>query len=108
MELLNVTGDDGTNSYIDLKTNRTYREKPVAFSCDSVELLKVEDVFYSCTRKAYASMRGLHKDSLCFYGFYLQIPDCHVPKSCKLVDSVWSTVFDVFAYLLEEDDEEVY
>lgn len=108
MELLNVTGDDGTNFYIDLKTNRTYREKPVAFSCDSVELLKVEDVFYSCTRKAYASMRGLHKDSLCFYGFYLQIPDCHVPKSCKLVDSVWSTVFDVFACLLEEDDEKVY
>lgn len=53
-------------------------------------------------------MRGLHKDSLCFYGFYLQIPDCRVPKSCKLVDSVWSTVFDVFACLLEEDDEEVY
>ena len=31
-----------------------------------------------------------------------------VPKSCKLVDSVWSTVFDVFACLLAGDDEEVY
>ena len=31
-ELLGVTGDDGTDSYIDLKTSRTYREKPVVFS----------------------------------------------------------------------------
>ena len=31
-----------------------------------------------------------------------------VGESCKLVDSVWSTVFDVFACLLAGDDEEVY
>ena len=107
-EFLGVTGDDGTDFYIDLKTNRTYREKPVVTFYSSVELLKVGDIFYSRTRKAYASMRGLHKDSLCFYGFYLKIPDYRVPKSCKLVDPVWSTVFDVFACLLEGDDEEVY
>ena len=107
-ELLAMTGDDGVDSYMDLKTNRIYREKPVVLSYGSVELLKVEDSFHSRTRKAYTSMRGLHKDSLCFYGFYLKIPDYRVPKSCKLVDPVWSTVFDVFACLLEGDDEEVY
>ena len=112
-ELLGVTGDDGTDSYIDLKTSRTYREKPVVFSYGgedygNVELLKVGETFHSRTRKAYASTQGLHKDSLCFYGFYLKIPDYRVPKNCKLVDSVWSTVFDVFACLLEGDDEEVY
>ena len=53
-------------------------------------------------------MHGLHKDSLCFYGFYLKIPDYRVPKSCRLVDPVWSTIFDVFACVLEGDDEEVY
>lgn len=53
-------------------------------------------------------MNGLHKDSICFYEYYLKIPDYRVPKSCKLVDSVWSTVFDVFACLLAGDDEEVY
>ncbi len=53
-------------------------------------------------------MNGLHKDSICFYEYYLKIPDYRVPKSCKLVDSVWSTVFDVFACLLARDDEEVY
>ncbi|MEY8589387.1 ATP-dependent helicase, partial [Phocaeicola sartorii] len=68
----------------------------------------VGETFHSRTRKPYASMRGLHKDSLCFYGFYLKIPDYRVPNSCKLVDPVWSTVFDVFACLLEGDDEEVY
>ena len=31
-------------------------------------------------------MHGLHKDSLCFYGFYVKIPDYRVPKSCRLVD----------------------
>lgn len=103
-----VTGNDGTDAYIDLKTDRTYREKPVVCSYGSVELLKVGETFHSRTRKAYASMRGLHKDSLCFYGFYLKIPDYRVPKSCKLADPVWSTVFDVFACLLEGDDEEVY
>ena len=107
-ELLAVTGNDGTDAYIDLKTDRTYREKPVGCSYGSVELLKVGETFHSRTRKAYASMRGLHKDSLCFYGFYLKIPDYRVPKSCKLADPVWSTVFDVFACLLEGDDEEVY
>ncbi len=107
-DLLGVTGDDGTDSYIDLKTNRTYREKPAVLFYGSVELLKAGDIFYSRTQKAYASMRGLHKDSLCFYGFYLKIPDYRVPKSCKLVNPVWSTVFDVFACLLEGDDEEVY
>ena len=107
-ELLAVTGNDGTDAYIDLKTDRTYREKPVVCSYGSMELLKVGETFHSRTRKAYASMRGLHKDSLCFYGFYLKIPDYRVPKSCKLADPVWSTVFDVFACLLEGDDEEVY
>jgi len=107
-DLLGITGDDGTDSYIDLKTNRAYREKPAVLSYGSVELLRVGNIFYSRTQKAYASMRSLHKDSLCFYGFYLKIPDYRVPKSCKLVNPVWSTVFDVFACLLEGDDEEVY
>ena len=106
--LLVVTGEDGVDSYIDLKTNRTYREKPLVLSYGSVELLKVGEVFHSRTQKAYASMRGLHKNSLCFYGFYLKIPDYRVPKCCRLVDPVWSTVFDVFACLLEGDDEEAY
>ena len=107
-ELLAVTDNIGTDFYMDLKTGRTYREKPVVSSYGSVELLRVGETFHSRTRKPYATMNGLHKDSLCFYGFYLKIPDYRVPKSCKLVDSVWSTVFDVFACLLEEDGEEVY
>ena len=112
-ELLAVTGTIGRDStgadfYMDLKTGRTYREKPVVFSYGSVELLRVGETFHSRTRKPYASMRGLHKDSLCFYGFYLKIPDYRVPKSCRLVDSEWSTVFDIFACLLAGDDEEVY
>ena len=107
-ELLAVTDHIGTDFYMDLKTGRTYREKPVVSFYGSVELLRVGETFHSRTRKPYATMNGLHKDSLCFYGFYLKIPDYRVPKSCKLVDSVWSTVFDVFACLLEEDDEEVY
>ena len=107
-ELLAVTGSDGTDAYIDLHTGRAYRKKPAVCCYGNVELLKVGETFHSRTRKAYASMRGLHKDSLCFHGFYLKIPDYRVPKSCKLADPVWSTVFDVFACLLEGDDEEVY
>ena len=107
-ELLAVTEDAGTVFYMDMKTNRTYREKPLVLSYGSVELLRVGETFHSRTQKAYASMKGLHKDSLSFYEYYLKIPDYRIPKSCKLVDSVWSTVFDVFACLLEGDDEEVY
>ena len=107
-ELLAVTDNAGTVSYMDMKTGRTYREKPVVFSYGGVELLRVGETFHSRTKKAYASMNGLHKDSICFYEYYLKIPDYRVPKSCKLVDSVWSTVFDVFACLLAGDDEEVY
>ncbi|KAA5305829.1 ATP-dependent helicase, partial [Phocaeicola dorei] len=107
-ELLAVTDTVGTVSYMDMKTGRTYREKPVVFSYGGVKLLRVGETFHSRTKKAYASMNGLHKDSICFYEYYLKIPDYRVPKSCKLVDSVWSTVFDVFACLLAGDDEEVY
>ena len=107
-ELLAVTDNAGTVSYMDMKTGRIYREKPVVFSYGGVKLLRVGETFHSRTKKAYASMNGLHKDSICFYEYYLKIPDYRVPKSCKLVDSVWSTVFDVFACLLAGDDEEVY
>ena len=107
-ELLSVTKEDGSDCYTDLKTNRTYQERPVVFSYGGIELLRVGETFHSRTRKAYTSMHGLHKDSLCFYGFYLKIPDYRVPKSCRLVNPVWSTIFDVFACVLEGDDEEVY
>ena len=107
-ELLSVTKEDGSDCYTDLKTNRTYQERPVVFSYGGIELLRVGETFHSRTRKAYTSMHGLHKDSLCFYGFYLKIPDYRVPKSFRLVDPVWSAIFDVFACVLEGDDEEVY
>ena len=107
-ELLSVTKEDGSDCYTDLKTNRTYQERPVVFSYGGIELLRVGETFHSRTRKAYVSMHGLHKDSLCFYGFYLKIPDYRVPKSCRLVDPVWTTLFDVFACVLAGDDEEVY
>ena len=107
-ELLAVTREDGSDCYTDLRTNRAYRERPVVFSYGGIELLRVGETFHSRTRKAYASMHGLHKDSLCFHGFYLKIPDYRVPKSCRLVDPVWTTLFDVFACVLSGDDEEVY
>ncbi|EOS10337.1 DEAD/DEAH box helicase [Phocaeicola sartorii] len=107
-ELLAVTREDGSDCYTDLRTNRTYRERPVVFSYGGIELLRVGESFHSRTRKAYVSMYGLHKDSLCFHGFYLKIPDYRVPKSCRLVDPVWTTLFDVFACVLAGDDEEVY
>ena len=107
-ELLSVTKEDGSDCYTDLKTNRTYQERPVVFSYGGIELLRVGETFHSRTRKAYTSMHGLHKDSLCFYGFYLKIPDYRVPKDCQLVDPVWTTLFDVFACVLAGDEEEVY
>ena len=107
-ELLAVTREDGSDCYTDLRTNRAYRESPVVFSYGGIELLRVGESFHSRTRKAYVSMYGLHKDSLCFHGFYLKIPDYRVPKSCRLVDPVWTTLFDVFACVLAGDDEEVY
>ena len=107
-ELLAVTREDGSDCYTDLRTNRAYRERPVVFSYGGIELLRVGESFHSRTRKAYVSMHGLHKDSLCFHGFYLKIPDYRVPKSCRLVDPVWTTLFDVFACVLSGDDEEVY
>ena len=107
-ELLAVTREDGSDCYTDLRTNRAYRESPVVFSYGGIELLRVGESFHSRTRKAYVSMHGLHKDSLCFHGFYLKIPDYRVPKSCRLVDPVWTTLFDVFACVLAGDDEEVY
>ena len=107
-DIIAVTDNNGNDFYIDLKVNRTYKEKPAVLPFGSVELLRVGDVFLSRTKKPYATMRGLDVNSIYFYGFYLKIPDYRAPKDCKLVDAVWSTLFDVFACLLEGDDEEVY
>ena len=114
-DLLAVTDCVGNESYIDLKVNRTYREKPVvlSFGCmelpyGGVELLKVGAFFFSRTGKPYVTMRGVDQNGIYFYDFYLKIPDYRVPKSFRLVDPVWSTIFDVFACVLEGDDEEVY
>ena len=107
-DLVAVTDATGNDFYIDLKVNRTYKEKPVVLQWGSAELLKVGDVFFSRTRKAYSTMRGLDDRSIYFYGFYLKIPDYRAPKNCWLVNPEWSTIFDVFACLLEGDDEEVY
>ena len=107
-DIIAVTDNNGNDFYIDLKVNRTYKEKPAVLSFGSVELLRVGDAFLSRTKKPYATMRGLDVNSIYFYGFYLKIPDYRAPRDCKLVDAVWSTLFDVFACLLEGDDEEVY
>ena len=107
-ELIAVTDNNGNAFYIDLKVNRTYQEKPAVLQFGSVELLKVGDTFFSRTKRAYATMHGVDKNSIYFYGFYLKIPDYRAPKNCKLVNPVWSTMFDVFACLLEGDDDEVY
>ena len=114
-DLLAVTDCAGNESYIDLKVSRTYREKPVVLSFGrmelpygGVELLKVGEFFFSRTGKPYVSMRGVNQSALCFYDFYLKIPDYRVPKDCRLVDPVWTTLFDVFACVLAGDDEEVY
>ena len=52
-ELLSVTKEDGSDCYTDLKTNRTYQERPVVFSYGGIELLRVGETFHSRTRKAY-------------------------------------------------------
>ncbi len=106
--LIAITDKDGKDFYIDLKTGRTYKEKPAVLQFGSVELLKAGDGIFSRTKIPYSAMRGLDKNSIYFYDFYLKIPDYRAPKDCKLVDSVWSTVFDVFACVLEGDDEEAY
>ena len=114
-DLIAVTDSSGNESYIDLKVNRTYREKPVVLSFGrmelpfgGVELLKVGEFFFSRTGKPYVSMRGVDQGGICFYDFYLKIPDYRVPKGCRPVDSVWSAVFDIFACVLAGDDGEVY
>ena len=68
-ELLAVTDNAGTVSYMDMKTGRTYREKPVVFSYGGVKLLRVGETFHSRTKKAYASMTGLHKDRIFIYEY---------------------------------------
>lgn len=71
-----MTDCAGNESYIDLKVNRTYREKPVvlSFGCmelpyGGVELLKVGTFFFSRTGKPYVSMRGWIRTASTFMTF---------------------------------------
>ena len=63
MELGNYTYTNGNSQFsyywqcyykgTDLKTNRTYQERPVVFSYGGIELLRVGETFHSRTRKAF-------------------------------------------------------
>ncbi|ADV44886.1 DEAD/DEAH box helicase [Bacteroides helcogenes] len=107
-DIMVVTDKAGKVFYIDLKVNRIYRERPAVLRFGSVEMLKVGDVFFSRTKKAYVTSPLLDKRELIFIGFYLRIPDYNIPKNCKLVNPAEGGFFRAFVCLLEGDNEEAY
>lgn len=75
-DLLAVTDCAGNESYIDLKVNRTYREKPVvlSFGCmelpyGGVELLKVGAFFFSRTGNRMSPCEGWIRTASTFMTF---------------------------------------
>ena len=55
--------------YIDIRTNRLYREKPEVMVFGSVEMLKMGRTLYSRTKDVYVNAQGIGRGELAWRGF---------------------------------------
>ena len=98
--------DNGCKTfYIDIRTNRLYREKPEVMVFGGVEMLKMGRTLYSRTKDVYVNAQGIGRGELAWRGFYLEIPDSNVPETCRKAALTLSTGYETSACVIEGDEE---
>ncbi len=101
--------DNGCKTfYIDIRTNRLYREKPEVMVFGGVEMLKMGRTLYSRTKDVYVNAQGIGRGELAWRGFYLEIPDSNVPETCRKAALTLSTGYETSACVIEGDEERAY
>lgn len=94
--------------YIDLRTNKLYKERPEVMKFGNVEMLKMGRTIYSRTKEIYVNAQGIGRGELVWHGFYLEIPDCNVPERCRKAALTLSTGYETSACVIDGDEERAY
>ncbi len=105
-----VTDGGGRTCYIDLKCGRKYGGKPRVMSFGRVEMLEVEGLYYSRTRHAYQSRRGMSGFDFVSRGFYLRIYDSGSggKRAIRYVDGIDTFLQRDCVCVLADDHEDYY
>lgn len=94
--------------YIDLRTNKLYKNKPEVMKFGNVEMLKMGRTIYSRTKEVYVNAQGIGRGEIVWRGFYLEIPDCNVPEQCRKAALTLSMGYETSACVIENDEERAY
>lgn len=108
-EILTVTDNAGRTSYIDLKNNHRYDERPKVLKFGKIEMLKAGRLYYSRTKHIYKSRPGMADLDIVPRGFYLRIYE-GFSDSCKFkyVDGIDSFLHRACVCILAGDEDEYY
>ena len=105
---LTVQKPNGRSDYIDLYNLRSYREKPEVKRFGDVEMLKVGRMYYSRTKKLYASKLNLSGGYIYDHKFYVAIFDYSASVQCYIDDPHMAGFPWGYACLLGGDHDSYY
>ena len=74
-DIVAVTDRNDKTSYIDLRCNRHYMDKPVVMKFGQIEILQAGRMFYSRTKRIYVNRSDIDRHDFFSRGFYLLIYD---------------------------------
>lgn len=107
--ILTVTGNAGRTSYIDLKNNHRYDERPKVLKFGKIEMLKAGRLYYSRTKHIYKSRPGMTDLDIVPRGFYLRIYNGFSDsRKFKYVDGIDTFLHRDCVCILAGDEDEYY
>ena len=96
-------------SYIDLKNNHRYDERPEVLKFWKIEMLKVGKLYYSRTKHIYKSRPGMTNLDIIPRSFYLRIYDGFSDnRKFKYVDGIDTFLHRDCVCILAGDKDEYY
>ena len=108
-EIMTVTDNAGRTSYIDLKNNHRYDERPKVLKYGEIEMLKAGRLYYSRTKHIYKSRPGMTDLDIVPRGFYLRIYDGFSDsRKFKYVDGIDTFLHRDCVCILAGDEDEYY
>ena len=107
-DIVAVTDRNDKTSYIDLRCNQYYPDKPIVMKFGQIEILQVGRMFYSRTKHAYVNRSGIDRHDFFSRGFYLLIYDPFITPEFKYVESTEDSLNKDYVCILENDEDSYY
>ena len=107
-KLLAATDNRGKMSYIDLRSGKSYKQKPKVLTFGKVQMLEVDGICYSRTKILYKKELNTSLQQVCQHGFCLRFYDFLTTPQCRQVDKEDDTSGYDSVCLLADDYETYY